>query len=61
VLNVPSRNEEVVERAVTGAVEVYLPQVVARSIFTAIINSSVVFEECVVSLGFVLVGSTAAF
>ncbi|TEB25477.1 hypothetical protein FA13DRAFT_1777365 [Coprinellus micaceus] len=47
VLNVPSRNEEVVERAVTGAVEVYLPQVVARSIFTAIINSSVVFEECV--------------
>ena len=61
VLDVPSRDAEVIERAVTGAVQVHLPQVVARSIFTAIINSSVAFEECVVSLGLVLVVNTAAF
>lgn len=47
VLDVPSRNAEVIERAVAGAPSVHLPQVVARAIFTSIINSSVAFEECV--------------
>lgn len=51
-LDVCSRNAEVIERAVAGAVEANLPQVVVRSVFTAVINSSVASEECVVSLEF---------
>lgn len=47
-VDVPARNAEVINRSVDGSVEVHLPQVIARAVLTAIINSSVAFELCVV-------------
>ncbi|KAI6112000.1 hypothetical protein EDD16DRAFT_1605554 [Pisolithus croceorrhizus] len=50
-VNDPSRNQEVIQGAIDAAPSVYLPQVVAKMVFEGIINSSVLFEECIVSLG----------
>ncbi|KAG1867007.1 hypothetical protein C8R48DRAFT_772197 [Suillus tomentosus] len=46
-VNVPSRNEQVIQGAVDDAPSVHLPQIVAKSVYEGIINSSVVFEECI--------------
>lgn len=45
----PSRDQAVIEGAVAKANETVprLPEVIARSVFEAIINGSVPFEECV--------------
>ncbi|KAF9564080.1 hypothetical protein CPC08DRAFT_760470 [Agrocybe pediades] len=47
LVDVPSRDEQVIEGAVANATAVHLPQTVARAVFTSIINSSVPFELCV--------------
>lgn len=48
-VDVPIRDQEVIEDAVAKANETMprLPEVIARSVFEAIINGSVPFEECV--------------
>lgn len=48
-VNVPSRNQEVIDEAVAAANTTTppLPQVIAQGVFEAILNSSVPFEECV--------------
>ncbi|EAU83997.2 hypothetical protein CC1G_11435 [Coprinopsis cinerea okayama7 len=46
-VNDPTRNAQVIERAINNSVNVHLPQVIADSVYTAIINSSVQFELCV--------------
>lgn len=48
-VDVPSRDQEVIDSAVANASAVHLPQIIAKQVFTAIINSSVPFEYCVVS------------
>jgi hypothetical protein len=48
----PTRNAQVIERAINNSVNVHLPQVIADSVYTAIINSSVQFELCVVTCPF---------
>jgi chorismate mutase len=48
-VNVPSRNEEVVRQAEQQAVHVGMPVTVARATFETILNSSVPFEQCIVS------------
>jgi chorismate mutase len=48
-VNDPSRNAEVIQGAVDGAPAVHLPQIIAQYVYEGIINSSVPFEECVVS------------
>jgi len=48
-INVPSRNQEVIQGAIDGASAVHLPQIVAKMVFESIINSSVLFEQCIVS------------
>ncbi|KAG0693012.1 hypothetical protein DFH29DRAFT_776368, partial [Suillus ampliporus] len=45
----PSRNEQVIQGAVDAAPAVDLPQIVAQMVYEAIINSSVLFEDCIVS------------
>lgn len=45
----PTRDEQVIEEAVEGAPAVGLPQTIAAAVFEVIINSSVLFEQCVVS------------
>ncbi|KAF8153163.1 chorismate mutase [Crassisporium funariophilum] len=47
LVDVPARDAQVIEQAVTDATAVHLPQSVARAVFAAIINSSVPFELCV--------------
>ena len=49
-INVPSRNEQVVQGAVQSAPAVDLPQVIAKGTYEAIINSSTKFEYCIVRL-----------
>lgn len=48
-VDVPSRDQEVIEGAVGKANETVpsLPEVIARTVFEAVINGSVPFEECV--------------
>ncbi|APA16338.1 predicted protein [Sclerotinia sclerotiorum 1980 UF-70] len=48
-VNVPSRNQEVIDGAVALANQTVprLPEEIARGVFEAIINESVPFEECV--------------
>ncbi|KAG2353168.1 hypothetical protein BDR07DRAFT_736580 [Suillus spraguei] len=46
-VNVPSRNEQVIKGAVDAAPSVHLPQIIAKDVYEGIINSSVVFEECI--------------
>jgi len=48
-VDVPSRDAAVIQGAVDAAngTSPPLPQVIARGVFEAIINSSVPFEECV--------------
>ena len=48
-VDVPSRDAEVIEGAVTAANTTTppLPVTVAKSVFEAILNASVPFEECV--------------
>jgi hypothetical protein len=48
-VNDPSRNAEVIQGAVDAAPAVHLPQIVAQVVYEGIINSSVLFEECIVS------------
>lgn len=45
----PTRDAQVIDEAVEGAPAVGLPQTIAAAVFEIIINSSVVFEQCVVS------------
>lgn len=45
----PIRDAQVVDGAVEEAPTVGLPQTIAAAVFEAIINSSVFFEQCVVS------------
>jgi chorismate mutase len=47
-VNVPARNQEVIDEAEANANTVHLPQTIAKAVFTAIINASVPFEYCVV-------------
>ncbi|KAG2127237.1 chorismate mutase [Suillus clintonianus] len=46
-VNDPSRNQQVIQGAVDAAPSVHLPQIVAKKVYEAIINSSVLFEECI--------------
>ncbi|KAG1831421.1 chorismate mutase [Suillus subalutaceus] len=46
-VNDPSRNEQVIQGAVDDAPSVHLPQIVAEMVYEGIINSSVLFEECI--------------
>lgn len=48
-VDVPSRGRQVIEQAVEGAVRYRLPQIIAKGVFSAIINASTIFELCVVS------------
>jgi chorismate mutase len=52
-VDVPSRDQQVIDNAVASAIAVHLPQTIARAVFTTILNSSVSFELCVVSLVFI--------
>jgi chorismate mutase len=52
-VNDPSRNQQVIQGAVDAAPSVHLPQVVAETVYEGIINSSVLFEECIVSATFI--------
>ncbi|KAG1788318.1 uncharacterized protein HD556DRAFT_1403921 [Suillus plorans] len=47
-VNVPSRNEQVIQGAVDNAPSVHLPQIVAKTVYEGIINSSAILEECIV-------------
>lgn len=49
-VNVPSRNEEVVLQAEQQAEHIGMPVTIARATFEAILNSSVPFEQCIVSI-----------
>ncbi|KAH7911327.1 chorismate mutase [Hygrophoropsis aurantiaca] len=46
-VDVPSRDQEVIQGAEANATRYHLPQTIAREVFTAIINASVPFEDCV--------------
>lgn len=48
-VDVPSRNRQVIEQVLEGAIRYGLPQVIAKGVFSAIINASITFELCVVS------------
>ncbi|KAL0952934.1 hypothetical protein HGRIS_007147 [Hohenbuehelia grisea] len=48
-VDVPARDEQVINDAVADAPKFNLPQTIARAVFTAIIESGVGFEQCVVS------------
>jgi len=47
-VDVPSRDEEVIQAAVnaSSATKPRLPEIIAVGVFEAIINSSVPFEKC---------------
>lgn len=49
-VNVPSRNEEVVHQAEQLAEHIGMPVTIARATLEAILNSSVPFEQCIVSI-----------
>jgi chorismate mutase len=53
-VDVPSRNTQVIQQAISGAGEANLPRSIALATFTAILNSSIAFELCVVSLFFLM-------
>lgn len=44
----PTRDQQVIQGAINGAPAVHLPQVVAQMVYQSIINSSVLFEVCIV-------------
>ncbi|KAJ5134861.1 Chorismate mutase [Penicillium atrosanguineum] len=46
-VNVPSRNDEVVQEAEEQAEHIGMPVTIARATFEAILNSSVPFEQCI--------------
>ncbi|KAG0693013.1 hypothetical protein DFH29DRAFT_438397 [Suillus ampliporus] len=46
-VNDPFRNKEVIQGAVHDAPSVHLPQIVAQKVYEGLINSSVLFEECI--------------
>lgn len=48
-VDVPSRDRQVIEQVLEGAIRYRLPQVIAQGVFSAIINASITFELCVVS------------
>lgn len=48
-VNDPSRNQQVIQGAVDAAPSVHLPQIIAQIVYEGIVNSSVLFEECIVS------------
>ncbi|KAG1774646.1 chorismate mutase [Suillus placidus] len=48
-VNDPSRNQQVIQAAVDAAPSVHLPQIIAQIVYEGIVNSSVLFEECIVS------------
>lgn len=48
-VDVPSRDQQVIDNAMANATAFHLPQTIAKAVFTAIINTSVPFELCVVS------------
>lgn len=47
-VNVPERNEAVLERAEQHAVQVGMPVTIARATVETILKSSMAFEECIV-------------
>ncbi|KDR77214.1 hypothetical protein GALMADRAFT_435941 [Galerina marginata CBS 339.88] len=47
VVDVPSRDQQVIDEASQNATQFHLPQTIARAVFTAVINASVPFELCV--------------
>lgn len=48
-MNVPSRNEAVLKQAEQQAVHIGVPVTIAHAAMGAILNSSVPFEQCIVS------------
>ena len=48
-VDVPARDQEVIDGAEANATAAHLPKTIAKAVFSAIINSSVPFEYCVVS------------
>ena len=48
-VGVPSRDRQVVDDAMANATAFHSPQKIAKAVFTAIINTSVPFELCLVS------------
>lgn len=48
-VNVPSRNQEEIQEAAAQAVEIGMPVTIAQSVMKTILDSSVLFEQCIVS------------
>jgi len=48
LVDVPARDSQVINEAVTNARALHLPETIAKAVFTAIINASIPFELCVV-------------
>jgi hypothetical protein len=48
-VNDPSRNEAVLQQAQQQAIHIGMPVTIARAAMEAILDSSVAFEECIVS------------
>ena len=48
-VDVPSRDQQVIDSAVASAIALHLPQTIARAVFTTILDASISFELCVVS------------
>jgi hypothetical protein len=49
-VDVPARDRQVIAQAVETAPQYHLPRVIARAVYSAIINASVNFELCVVRI-----------
>ncbi|KAH9481714.1 hypothetical protein JR316_0006241 [Psilocybe cubensis] len=48
-VDVPARDQQVIDGAVASAASVHLPATIAGAVFESIISANVPFEECVVS------------
>lgn len=48
LIDVPARDSQVIDGAVTNATSLHLPETIAKAVFTEIINASISFELCVV-------------
>ncbi|KAH7911328.1 hypothetical protein BJ138DRAFT_1006882 [Hygrophoropsis aurantiaca] len=51
-VDVPSRDQQVLQEAVDGAPAVHLPQIIAQQVYESILNASIYFEDCIVRLFF---------
>ncbi|KAH7920602.1 hypothetical protein BV22DRAFT_1020912 [Leucogyrophana mollusca] len=47
-VDVPSRDQQVIQGAIEGAPAVHLPQIIAKIVYEGILNASIYFEDCIV-------------